>query len=116
MPGPPRRFRGRTLSARQRGQTVGARPACPTEANGGASRPGVLARRRHGPLLPGLRFTAPFNLTGQPALSVPVGRGANGLPLGVQLVGRPFADGTVLAVGERLQTAMAGQVGAVPIA
>ena len=47
---------------------------------------------------------------------MPVGRGANGLPLGVQLVGRPFADGTVLAVGERLQTAMAGQVVAVPIA
>ena len=47
---------------------------------------------------------------------MPVGRGADGLPLGVQLVGRPFADGTVLAVSERLQTAMAGQVVAVPIA
>ena len=78
-----------------------------------ARRSGATAARS---AAAGLRFTAPFNLTGQPALSVPVGRGANGLPLGVQLVGRPFADGTVLAVGERLQTAMAGQVGAVPIA
>ncbi len=41
-------------------------------------------------------FTAPFNVTGQPAASVPVGFTANGLPIGVQLVGAKNDDGLVL--------------------
>ena len=38
----------------------------------------------------------PFNLTGQPAASVPVGFGASGLPVGLQIVGRHLADADVL--------------------
>ena len=41
-------------------------------------------------------FTYPFNLTGQPAVSVPCGWTHNGLPVGLQIVGRRFADRTVL--------------------
>lgn len=41
-------------------------------------------------------FTYPFNLTGQPAVSVPCGRTKAGLPVGLQIVGRRFADLTVL--------------------
>lgn len=41
-------------------------------------------------------FTYPFNLTGQPAISVPCGRTKAGLPVGLQIVGRRFADDTVL--------------------
>jgi aspartyl-tRNA(Asn)/glutamyl-tRNA(Gln) amidotransferase subunit A len=51
-------------------------------------------------------FTWPFNLTGQPAVSVPCGWTEDGLPLGLQLVGRRGADGLVLRVAaaiERLQ-------------
>ncbi|XBB69758.1 amidase family protein [Nocardioides sp. WV_118_6] len=42
-------------------------------------------------------FTYLFNLTGQPAVSVPAGLSRAGLPLGVQLVGRLHRDGDVLA-------------------
>ncbi|MBI4270654.1 MAG: amidase [Candidatus Rokubacteria bacterium] len=42
-------------------------------------------------------FTYPFNLTGQPAASVPAGFTDDGLPVGLQIVGRRHADGTVLA-------------------
>jgi aspartyl-tRNA(Asn)/glutamyl-tRNA(Gln) amidotransferase subunit A len=41
-------------------------------------------------------FTVPFNLTGQPAASVPCGFDAKGLPIGLQIVGRAYADATVL--------------------
>ena len=51
-------------------------------------------------------FTYPFNLTGQPAASVPAGFTASGLPVGLQIVGRRFADAAVLrasAAFERLR-------------
>ena len=41
-------------------------------------------------------FTYPFNLTGQPAATVPCGFAANGLPVGLQIVGRWRDDATVL--------------------
>jgi aspartyl-tRNA(Asn)/glutamyl-tRNA(Gln) amidotransferase subunit A len=46
-----------------------------------------------------------FNLTGQPALSVPVGHAADGLPVGMQLVGDWRADHIVLHGGRELQRA-----------
>jgi aspartyl-tRNA(Asn)/glutamyl-tRNA(Gln) amidotransferase subunit A len=49
------------------------------------------------------RFTGPFNLTGLPALAVPCGFGSNGMPLGLQLVGRPFGEAPLLAVGHAWQ-------------
>ncbi|WP_207479185.1 amidase [Arenibaculum pallidiluteum] len=45
------------------------------------------------------RYTRPFSYLGLPALSVPAGFTTEGLPLGVQLVGRPFAEGTLLRLG-----------------
>ncbi len=48
---------------------------------------------------------APFSLTGQPALSVPLHRSDDGLPVGVQVVGRPGADETLLALAHDLQQA-----------
>ena len=48
-------------------------------------------------------YTAIFNLTGQPAISVPLFQGEDGLPLGVQLVGRPIGEGTLLALAAQLE-------------
>ena len=45
------------------------------------------------------RFTAPFNLTGLPALSMPCGFTTEGLPLGLQIVARPWAEASVLRAG-----------------
>ena len=42
------------------------------------------------------RFTAPFNLTGLPALSLPCGFTQTGLPVGLQIVSRPWAEDAVL--------------------
>ncbi|MFD0402397.1 amidase [Kitasatospora sp. NPDC127121] len=57
-----------------------------------------------------VRLSAPANITGVPALSVPVGRDAAGLPIGMQLLGRPLGERTLLRVGhayERTQPARA---------
>jgi amidase len=51
-------------------------------------------------------YTAPFNVSGQPAASVPAGLTAEGHPMGVQVVGRPHADATVLALAKQLEDAM----------
>lgn len=49
------------------------------------------------------RFTCLFNLTGNPALSVPIGRHSTRLPMGLQLVGRPFEDMKLLSIGYTLE-------------
>ncbi len=50
-----------------------------------------------------VRCTAPFNYLGVPALSVPCGFDANGLPVGFQLVGRPFSEARLLRVAAAYQ-------------
>lgn len=44
----------------------------------------------------GPSFTAPFNVTGLPAISVPCGFTADGLPVGMQIAGKPFDEPTVI--------------------
>jgi len=46
------------------------------------------------------RFTAPFNLTGLPALSVLCGWSSEKMPIGLQIIGKPWAEAKVLLVGE----------------
>jgi aspartyl-tRNA(Asn)/glutamyl-tRNA(Gln) amidotransferase subunit A len=52
-----------------------------------------------------LRFTFPFNMTGQPALSLPCGFSATGLPIGLQLVGRHLDEAALLRIGHLYQQA-----------
>jgi aspartyl-tRNA(Asn)/glutamyl-tRNA(Gln) amidotransferase subunit A len=49
------------------------------------------------------RFTIPFNVTGLPALSVPAGHDANGMPVGIQLAGRPNGERTILEFARTLE-------------
>ncbi len=46
-----------------------------------------------------------WNVTGQPVLALPNGFGRNGLPLGMQIVGRPFGEATILRVGHAYERA-----------
>ena len=50
-------------------------------------------------------FTVPVNLAGLPALSVPAALDADGLPLGLQVIGRPWDETTVFRVGKALEEA-----------
>ena len=51
-----------------------------------------------------IRFNNPFNLTGLPAVSVPCGFGSAGLPVGLQIVGKPFDEAGVLRLAHAYQT------------
>jgi aspartyl-tRNA(Asn)/glutamyl-tRNA(Gln) amidotransferase subunit A len=57
------------------------------------------------PILDGINaLTVPANVTGMPALTVPAGFGDDGLPIGLQLMGRPGADATVLGAGRAFES------------
>ena len=47
----------------------------------------------------------PFNVTGQPAINIPSGFDRNGVPLGVQLVGKPNSEATIFALASQLEQA-----------
>lgn len=51
------------------------------------------------------RFTRPINYLGLPALSIPAGFTTSKLPVGMQLVGRPFDEATLLTIGATFQRA-----------
>jgi amidase len=50
-------------------------------------------------------FTVVFNITGQPAISLPLHTAASGLPVGVQLVAGPWEEGLLLRVAAQLEAA-----------
>ncbi|MDA2809064.1 amidase [Nocardiopsis sp. RSe5-2] len=61
-----------------------------------------------------VRLCAPANLTGGPALTLPVGRDRRGLPIGMQLIGAPGRDGVLLRAGEAYERAEPGAGRAAP--
>jgi aspartyl-tRNA(Asn)/glutamyl-tRNA(Gln) amidotransferase subunit A len=50
-------------------------------------------------------FTVTVNMAGLPAIAVPAGKDAQGLPLGLQLIGPPFDEETLFALGEVIEQA-----------
>ena len=49
-----------------------------------------------------VKFTRPINYLGLPTLALPIPRGG-GLPNGIQLIGRPFAEAQLFAIGQAYQ-------------
>src|SRR5712671_2640057 len=76
-------------------------PVCTTTAfrhGEGTWRPGAKQCYRDT-----MRFSQWLNLAGFPGVSVPVNVSAEGLPIGIQVIGRPFEEELVLAVAERIE-------------
>jgi amidase len=71
-------------------------------AEGGYGKPALAAVDIAGRFAP---FTPVFNVTGQPAISLPAGVGTDGLPLAVQLVGRVGAEDTLYSVAAQIEAA-----------
>jgi aspartyl-tRNA(Asn)/glutamyl-tRNA(Gln) amidotransferase subunit A len=67
--------------------------------------PPPLSRIDDGPWRKTHPITAPFNLTGHPALAVPAGFASNGLPLSIQIVGRHFGEAAVFRTGHAYEQA-----------
>ncbi len=53
-----------------------------------------------------IRYTAPFNITGWPAVSIPMGLDRDGLPIGLQIVGRRFEDRRLLRRAAEMESAL----------
>ena len=65
-----------------------------------------LGQKLHDPLQMFLSdvFTVTANLAGIPGLSVPYGKDADGLPIGIQLLGPPLSESTLLTIGHVLES------------
>jgi amidase len=61
-----------------------------------------------------LSFTHPFNCTGQPAISLPLAASPTGLPIGIQLVGRPRDEYSILSLGAQLEKSIEPPLDAPP--
>ena len=72
-------------------------PTSPIPAPKIADAPGIKDQADASSRISGVRsFTGPFNLASVPAISVPCGFSSGGLPLALQIVGRPFGDADVM--------------------
>jgi amidase len=58
--------------------------------------------RRQGAFTP---FTGVYNMTGQPAISLPLHWTGNGVPIGVSLIGRPAGDGPLISLCAQVESA-----------
>src|ERR1700685_2198631 len=82
-------------------------PACAVPAFRHGEREWTVQGRKV-EYLKAMSYSQWFNLLGNPAAVVPVGRSAEDLPIGVQIVGRPWEDEAVLAVAAKIEAATGG--------
>lgn len=81
--------------------TLGTSPV-PNAADGGTLGPATVCGRPVERCI-GWCLTHPFNFTGHPAASVPAGLSAQGLPVGLQIVGRRFGDAQVISLCRQME-------------
>jgi len=74
-------------------------------AMGAAPSLKTIATRTPETITARLRYTAPFDMSGHPTLTLPGGMTADGVPVGFQIVGRHFAEAEILAAGHAFQQA-----------
>jgi aspartyl-tRNA(Asn)/glutamyl-tRNA(Gln) amidotransferase subunit A len=80
-------------------------PVTPATPGGGAyATEGTDVKVKKGSFAHGAAYTAPFNLTGSPTLALPIGFTTAGMPIGLQLVARPFQEETLIAAGHHYQS------------
>ncbi|MCL2420201.1 MAG: amidase family protein, partial [Conexibacteraceae bacterium] len=118
------RFGGRVVPERRRDRVLARRPrttiritslwddcdvlltpglaTSPVAAEGGYGRSALVAFNKAARFIP---WYPVFNLTGQPAISLPAGFGSDGLPLSVQLVGRIGAEETLYSLSGQIEAA-----------
>lgn len=88
-------------------------PVCAVPAFRHGEREWVIEGRIVG-YLDAMSYCQWFNALGFPAAVVPVGRSSEGLPIGVQVVGQPFADDLVLAIAQEIES-HCGEIGEPPL-
>jgi amidase/aspartyl-tRNA(Asn)/glutamyl-tRNA(Gln) amidotransferase subunit A len=77
-------------------------PSVPNADDGNTRGPVQINGEAVDPLI-GWCMTYPINFTGHPAISVPAGFTPDGMPIGLQIIGRRFADESVLAVADAVE-------------
>jgi aspartyl-tRNA(Asn)/glutamyl-tRNA(Gln) amidotransferase subunit A len=78
-------------------------PTVPVPAPGIGQAMVEIGRERVDTMWALSRLTRPANLTGFPAISVPCGFTQSGLPIGLQLIGRPFAEASILQIAHAFE-------------
>ena len=74
-------------------------------ARGGPTAAPRVVDVDEGPFRRSHPITGPFNATGHPGLALPCGFGASGLPLGLQLIGRRYAEAMLLCIAQGYEQA-----------
>ena len=92
----------RTLATIPSGAHVLATPVLAAPPMRVGALTGMATLAKSGSVVP---FTPAWNVTGQPAISVPAGFTADGLPLAVQLIGPPDSEGLLLSLAAQLERA-----------
>jgi len=102
-----RACQARTLIAEQMEEAFGTVDILLVPSNTSTAAPGIFRAGATDPKVArgGESYSTPFNLFGNPAISIPSGLNRLGLPLAIQLAGRPFDETTVLTAAHQFQLA-----------
>lgn len=99
------RLRAREIVAFWDSADVLVTPTMPQTAPRNGAIPAEDVERSGEWIAHAITFTRPYNATGQPAISLPLAMHSNGLPIGVQLVGPPRGEMTILSLAAQLEEA-----------